>query len=114
MIYDIVDMTYWRTKTDILKELKSKGVEINERSFRKFVENINKLYTNHEINEFIAHSNKGYKVTTNYEEIKSSAFDHRKRGLDQLVKSSNILKALGENCNLKLSIKNGELIYTEY
>lgn len=114
MIYDIVDMTYWRTKKDILKELKSKGVEMNERGFRKLVENINKLYSNHEIDKFIAHSNKGYKVATNEEEIKLSAMDYRKRGLDQLVKSSKIMKALGENCNLKLSIKNGELIYTEY
>lgn len=114
MIYDIVDMTTWRTKTDILKELKSKGVEMNERGFRKLVENINKLYSNHEIDKFIAHSNKGYKVATNEEEIKLSAMDYRKRGLDQLVKSSKIMKALGENSNLKLSIKNGELIYTEY
>ena len=58
MIYDIVDMTTWRTKKDILKELKSKGIEISERSFRKFVENVNKLYIEHETKKFIAHSNK--------------------------------------------------------
>lgn len=113
MIYDIVDMTTWRTKTDILKELKSKGVEMSERSFRKLVENINKLYMEHETKKFIAHSNRGYKLTTNEDEIDATANDHFSRGIDHLTKAYGIRKAKGENANLNLIIKDGEMYYTE-
>lgn len=113
MIYDIVDMTTWRTKTDILKELKSKGVEMSERAFRKLVGNINKLYREHENDIYIAHSNRGYKATKDTTEIKASESDNRKRAINMLVNSAQTLKAIGENANLSLKIQNGEMIYTE-
>lgn len=114
MIYELVDMTEWKTKKEILKELKDIGIEMNERYFRQVIENVNKLYSSHEIDKFIVHSNKGYKVSQNEEEIIASARDFRKRGLDQLVKSSKILRALGENSNLRLIIEDGQMICTEF
>lgn len=113
MIYDLIDMNNWKTKPEILKELKEQGIEMQERTFRKTVEITNKMYANHEIDKFIAHGPKGYRVTTSEEDIRASAKDYRKRGLDQLVKSSKILKALGENANMSLQIKDGTLVYTE-
>ncbi len=110
MLYEMIDMSDWRTKTDILQELKIKGLEMDERYFRQVVEKHNKLFYNHEINVFIAHSSKGYKATTDEDEIRMSAYDYRKRAMDQLVKYSRICKAIGENVNMKLELDDEHLL----
>lgn len=113
MIFELVDLSKWKTKKEILKELKNKlGQAVDERRFRILVERQNDLYHNHESDVFIAHSSRGYKIATDEDEIRQSARDYKKRALDQLVKYSKTMKALGENTNMKLELKNGELIYT--
>ena len=104
MLYEMIDMSDWRTKTDILQELKIKGLEMDERYFRQVVEKHNKLFYNHEINVFIAHSSKGYKATTDEDEIRMSAYDYRKRAMDR------ICKAIGENVNMKLELDDEHLL----
>ena len=113
MFWEIIDLSEWKTKETILKELNQKGITIDERVLRHNIEIQNKLFYNHESDVFIAHGQKGYKATMNYDEIKSSANDYNKRALDQLTKYSRILKALGENLNFKLSIDNNSLVLTE-
>ena len=113
MIFELINLFEWRKKKDILQELKQNGVHIDERQFRKIVEKHNKLYCEHKTEYYICHSNKGYKLTKNENEIRESARDYRKRAINQLVKSSKTLKALNENANFRLEIKNGELIYSE-
>ena len=110
MLYEIIDMSEWRTKTDILQELKRKGSEMDERYFRQVVEKHNKLFYNHESDVFIAHSSQGYKATTDENEIRMSAFDYRKRALDQLTKYARICKAIGENANMKLELDDEHII----
>ena len=82
-------------------------------SFRLQVEKHNELYFAHEKPYFVAHSAKGYKITTNADEIRESLRDSLKRGLDQLSKYHKGIKAIGENANFNLSVKDNELVFVE-
>lgn len=113
IINDFVDLTEWKTKKQIKNELKTYGITLNERCFRKQVENHNKLYALHRKDSFIVHGEKGYKMTNDTEEIRKSLRDNLKRGLDQLSKYHKGIKALGENANFSLSIKDNELVFME-
>jgi hypothetical protein len=110
MLWEYVDLTEWTTKEELLNVLNRRGIFIKERTWRLEVERQNELYQNHESETFIAHSNKGYKIATSEEEIRNSARDYRARAMDQLVKCSKILKALGENGNMKIEIENGKFL----
>ena len=109
MMWEYVDLADWKTKEQILNELRMDFPDLNERSWRIHVEKQNELYGQHESEIFIAHSNKGYKIASNEEEIKRSARDTRARGIDQITKYYKIMKALGENANLKIIIENNEM-----
>lgn len=113
IINDFVDLTEWKTKKQIKNELKTYGITLNERCFRKQVENHNKLYASHQKDSFVVHGEKGYKMTNDTEEIRRSLRDNLKRGLDQLSKYHKGIKALGENANFSLSIKDNELVFME-
>ena len=60
-------LTTWRTKREILEFLNSKGIKIAERDLRKRIEYYNKKFYENET--FIAHSSKGYLITTDKEII---------------------------------------------
>lgn len=113
LINDFIDLTEWKTKKQINKELEKFGIRINERAFRQKVEDHNNLYFAHQKEFYIAHSNKGYKMTKDTEEIRNSLRDSFKRGIDQISKYHKGIKALGENANFSLGLKNGELILLE-
>lgn len=107
-------LTEWTKKKDILKILKSEGVTMDERTFRKMVEIHNQSYFEHKTDKYLAHSSMGYKLTSNKDEIIASAKDYRARAFNQLVKASKTLKAMGENDNMRLEIKNGEFIVAQF
>lgn len=111
--FDIVDLSDWKKKNTILQTFSNKNISIDERTFRNKVKDFNKMFYNHETKYFIAHSNKGYKMTTNVEEIKESIKDNHKRALDMLYEEAKIKKAIGENYNLKIVIKNDSFIVVE-
>lgn len=113
MIFQMINLFEWKKKKDILKELKEQGVYIHEREWRHIVEKHNKLYCEHKMDYYICHSNRGYKLTNNEEEIRESVKDYRKRAINQLIKASETLKALNENANFKLEIRDGEFFYSE-
>ena len=112
-INDLIDLTEWKTKKQINEELRAYSVQLNERTFRKNVENHNELYFAHEKEFYVAHGSKGYKMTKDTEEIRESLRDSLKRGLDQLSKYHKGIKALGENANFSLSVKDNELVFVE-
>lgn len=111
--FDNVDLSEWKKKKEILKNFSEKGISIDERTFRNKVKEFNKMFYNHETENFIAHSSNGYKMTTNVEEIKDSIKDNRKRALDMLYEEARIKKAIGENYNMKLEISEKGFIITE-
>lgn len=111
---EYVDLTNWKTKKEIIKDLFMQNFLVDERTLRKEIKKHNQAFYNHETNEFIVHSNtKGYKLTTDVEEIKESIKDNRKRALNLLYEESRIKKAIGENYNMQLMIKDDEFIFTE-
>ena len=107
-------LTEWIKKKDILKVFKSKGVTMHERAWRIAVETHNKRYFEHKTDKYLAHSPRGYKLTSDKDEIIKSAKDYRKRALNQLVKASKTLKSMGENDNMRLEIKDGAFIVAEF
>ncbi len=114
MIFELLDLKEWKKKKDILKELKNNGVRMSERAWRKAVELHNKRYFEHQTDKYLAHSSKGYKLTDNKDEIIASAKDYRTRAFNQLVKASKTLRAMGENDNMRLEIKDGEFIVAQF
>lgn len=113
MIFELINLFEWKKKKDILKELKQNGVYIDERGWRKIVERHNKLYCEHKTDYYICHSNKGYILTKDENLIRTTAKDFKSRGIDQLIKASSALKALNENANFRLEIRDGEFFYSE-
>lgn len=87
---------------------------MSERAWRKAVELHNKRYFEHKTDKYLAHSSRGYKLTSNKDEIIASAKDYRTRAFNQLVKASKTLRAMGENDNIRLEIKDGAFIVAEF
>ena len=104
MILDFIDLSEWKKKSQILKELKENGFSIEDRNFRKRVELHNRLFEEHVVNTFIAHSNKGYIATKDKNLIIASLRDNEKRAITMLKATSKTLKALGENANYNFDI----------
>ena len=107
---DYIDLSEWKKKKEIIEEAEAKGITIDERAWRKYVENYNKKYIAHEQVDFIVHSNKGYKLTSDKQEIIKSLKDNRKRSLNMLWKESQALRAMGEKDNLRMDLEELELI----
>lgn len=90
----------WKTKKEILQEMKNNDIIINERTFRLKVEMLNNLFMKHHIDYFIVHSSKGYKKTKSREEIIDSLEENHKRAMNLLRKERKVKRALLENGNL--------------
>lgn len=102
---NLIDLTEWKTKRVILAELKQNGVTVDERTWRTYVENYNMKYWEHEHDNYIVHSSKGYKLTDSAEDIRKSIEDGKKRGLNLLWKYSRTMKALGQKDNIRIDLE---------
>lgn len=109
-ILEIIDLSDWKKKGEILKELKDNGVRIEERSWRMMVETYNYRYMDGVNDLYIIHGNKGYKLTKDKKEIMESIKDLRSRSLNMLSKYSRTYKALGLQDNLKIDLEKMEII----
>lgn len=107
---EMIDLSDWKTKGEIIKEFNEKGIKIHERQWRHLVETNNKAYCDDLTEYYIVHGSKGYKLTKNKEEIEKSIADLKKRGLNMLWKHSQGMKALGHKQNLKLELEELEII----
>lgn len=105
-----VDLTEWKTKKEVLKELEAKGIVCDERTFRMFVEQFNKQYCDGLNDSYIVHGGKGYKITKDASEIERSISDLKKRGLNMLWKHSQASKAMGIKDNLKMDLEAMDII----
>lgn len=105
MIYDLIDLSSWKSVKDCLNELKLGGIGIDERQLRKLVKANNISFINHEVDTFIAHSQKGYKATKDREEILSSMNDKYKRAFNMLKENQQVMKALSENNNFQFELE---------
>lgn len=107
MYTNLVDLSEWKTKKTILKELKDRGLNVDERTWRTSVEEHNKLYANDLEETYIVHGKNGYKKTKDTREISKSADDLRKRAINMLWKESQAYKAIGLHLNLKFDFEEG-------
>lgn len=100
-INEVLSLTNWKKKKEILEELR-KEFDISERTFRKLVEQNNRLYGQGKVDYYIAHSCNGYKLTFNWDEMKKSIADNRKRAITMLVDCSKAEKAFQKRNQMKL------------
>lgn len=98
-ILESLSLTEWKKKRDILKQL---DFQISERSFRKLVEQNNKLFGQGKVDYYIAHSCRGYKKTFNWEEMQKSIADNRKRAITMLIDCSKAEKAFQSRNQVKM------------
>ena len=97
-----LDLTRWKKRKDILRELNGDGVGISDRAFRKWVEDFNKTYDGRQQPEYIVLGPKGYKLTTSREEIKRSVSDNDRRAYTMLRQTRHVRKALGMTDQMSL------------
>lgn len=90
-----LNLTHWKKRKDILKELRQEGNGISDRSFRKWVEDFNKTFDGRKQPEYIVHGPKGYKLTKNRDEIRRSVTDNDRRAYTMLRQTRSVRKALG-------------------
>lgn len=102
MLEEVLSLTKWKKKKQVLSELNNQGLKISERAFRKQVEINNKLYGNGQADYYIVHSCKGYKLSFNWDEIEKSISDKRKRALTMLAECSKAEKQFQRRNNLKM------------
>ena len=98
-ILEVLSLTEWKKKREILKQLE---FEMSERSFRKLVEQNNKLFGQGKVDYYIAHSCRGYKKTFNWEEMQKSIADNRKRAITMLIDCSKVEKAFQSRNQVKM------------
>ena len=101
-LYSVFSLNKWKKKKEILSELKSQGIVLNERKFRKYVEKNNNMYGDGVTDYYIAHSNNGYKITFDWEEVELSIKDKRKRALTMLAECSKCERQFQRRNNLKM------------
>lgn len=100
----------WHTKKECLEWYNEKyGGKLNERMFRKNVEKFNKRYGGGETEMFVAHSGKGYYLTSDIGLIRKSLLDYKRRALSQLSVVSKCSKALSEKNQLSLDQNEADL-----
>ncbi len=89
----------WKTKKNILKELANDyDIHIDERMWRLTVNNFNLEACYHLTDGYyIAHSERGYKLTKSYEEMKKSLKDNHKRAIKMLVEEARLLRSMNED-----------------
>lgn len=105
-IINILDFKNYKKKKDILEELQSNKIEINERVLRRTIEKNNKLFSEGIVEYYIAHSNQGYKKTSNWNDIKKSISNNRKRAITMLIACDKAEKQFQRRNNLKLNLND--------
>lgn len=101
-LYNVLSLNKWKKKKEILSELKSQGIVIGERKFRKIVEKNNRMYGDGVTDYYIAHSNNGYKITFDWDEVELSIKDKRKRALTMLAECSKCERQFQRRNNLRM------------
>lgn len=102
--------TDWRTKNQCLGWMKSIfNIEINERELRDVFSKYCEDYINGKHDSYLAHSSKGYKLTSNIEEIKKSIADDKSRMIALSKRVYGVQKRLKEDNQLTLLPSDDEM-----
>lgn len=101
-ILDVIQIEDWTTRAEILQRLHMAGIAMTDRSFRRWVADKNEEFYNGQSEFYIAHGDKGYKVTTDSAEILDSVDDLKRRAMDMLVKHRKARQALARRMQTPL------------
>lgn len=93
-ILKAIEIDEWTTRAEILKCLHMAGIQMSDRTFRKWIVESNEEFYDGKSDLYIAHSDKGYKITQDPEEIMKSVADLKRRAMDMLVKHRKARRAL--------------------
>lgn len=89
-------ITYANLKERIFNEY---AISYPRRAWNKYIEVKNKAFCDGENDMYIAHSNKGYKITKDRDEIEASIKHLDTMAKNMLMKESNVKKALNRSVN---------------
>lgn len=89
-------ITYANLKERIFNEY---AITYHRRAWNKYIEVKNQAFCDGENDMYIAHSNKGYKITKDREEIEASIKHLDTMAKNMLMKESNAKKALNRSVN---------------
>lgn len=89
-------ITYANLKERIFNEY---AITYSRRAWNKYIEVKNQSFCDGENDMYIAHSNKGYKITKNRDEIEASIKHLDTMAKNMLKKESNAKKALNRSVN---------------
>lgn len=92
---------------EILAYLKSKGIVMSDREWRRFVRKYNELYGTRE--RYIASDNHGYYLTTSKKNITRTAMNKLKVGLSMVKNAKADLKELANKNQLSLLDEDVEI-----
>ena len=95
-------LTEYRTKKEILHELLSKGITVNERTWRINKGLHNERYYAGKTDKMLVHSQKGYKLTNNIDEIITFENDliSRSRDMEEQVRKSRYARRNKKNVSI--------------
>ena len=98
-----IDLSQWKKKKEILQQLKAQGSPMNERAFRRAIQNHNNLFSAGLVDSYIVHDNRrGYKESRDYNEIMRSLRDKRRR--------ANTMLKEARKAEMQLGIAAGDLL----
>ena len=92
-----VDLTNWKKRQEIMLDLLHQGIVINDREIRTWAEEQNEDWYKGASEFYIAHSQNGYKQTTDRNEILDSAKDLKKKGINMLQKYWKVVRKLNKD-----------------
>ncbi|MGJ0961695.1 hypothetical protein ACR75P_08420 [Faecalicoccus pleomorphus] len=92
-----VDLTDWKKRQEIMLDLLHQGIVINDREIRTWAEEQNEDWYKGTSEFYIAHSQNGYKQTTDRNEILDSAKDLKKKGINMLQKYWKVVRKLNKD-----------------
>ena len=99
----------WRTKTEILEYLESKGCRTDERTFRERKKRYNKGIRDGQAT-YIASGPKGYLLTADLNVIRRTRDDFKKRALDLLGEVSLMNRMLKEEGQITMLPEEQKLL----
>ncbi len=89
-----VTMKEWRKKPELLSAIRLKGLQLDDRELRKRIADFNRAYDGKENRMYIVHSVKGYKMTSDADEIKESIEENERRAVTMLKQGRKVRKIL--------------------
>lgn len=83
---NLIELHTWKKRPEIMLDLLQQGIQCSDRDIRRWAEEQNEKWCSGESEYYIAHSNQGYKQTTDRNEIIESALDLKKKALNMFKK----------------------------